>query len=173
MRGVGLQECELTDAERRLCTAATAGRVLDLRSREAGGDDPADGRSWGRERTIRAGLLRQLVRGEEPAAPQPIAVRVRGARVVGPLSLGGRTLICPLELYECYLGDPVDLAKADAPAISLRGSYLHRRLSARGLRLERTLNLSRGFQCRRPVRLRRAHRRAARSERGEVPQPTK
>jgi hypothetical protein len=149
-----LEKGELTEPEQSLCTAAAAGRVLDLRRREAAGDDPADGHRWGPARTIRAELLRQLVCGEEPSAPRPVAVRVRGARIVGPLNLGGRTLICPLELYECYLGDPVDLAKADAPAISLRGSYLHRRLSGRGLRLERTLNLSRGFRCRGPVRLR-------------------
>jgi hypothetical protein len=154
MRGVWLQDEELTEPERRLCTAAAAGRVLDLRSRETGDDDPADGRRWGPQRTIRAGLLRQLLLGEHPSAPRPIAVRVRGARIVGSLNLGGQTLTCPLELYECYLGDPLDLAKAEAPAISLRGSHLRRRLSGRGLHLQRTVNLSRGFHCQGPVQLR-------------------
>lgn len=127
-----LEKGALTDPERRLCAAAAEGRVFDLRSGKAADNDPAGGRGWGPQRTIRAVLLRQLLVGEGSSVPGSIAVRVRGARIVGPLNLGGQTLRCPLELYACYLGDPVDLAKAEAPAISLRGSYLHRRLSARG-----------------------------------------
>ena len=147
---------DLTDVERRMSAAAATGHLLDLRSKN-GTDAPVQGRRWGAQRTVRAALLRKLLLETAPSGSRPIAVRVRGARIVGPLNLGGRRLCCPLELYECYLDDPVDLAKAEAPGISLRGSYLRRRLSARGLRVHHTLNLSRGFRCQGPVRLSGAH----------------
>jgi hypothetical protein len=52
------------------------------------------------------------------------AVRLRGAQIVGRLNLGGQTLSCPLELTQCHLAHRLDLATAEAPSLSLRGSYL-------------------------------------------------
>ena len=75
----------------------------------------------------------------------------------GRLNLGGLTLRCPLELHGCYLGGRVDLAKAEACGISLRGSHLAQRLSARRLRLTHGLNLTGGFQCYGRVDLREGH----------------
>ena len=139
-----LVETDLTTAERRLCQAATQGRLLDLRVRQAAEDHPAQGPGWGPERQIRSQVLFQLLsgRGElDKTFGTPMAVRVRGAQVVGRLNLGGLTLRCPMELYECYLGGRLDLAKSKAADISLRGSRLARRLSARRLRLDHNLNL--------------------------------
>lgn len=51
----------------------------------------------------------------------------------------------------------IDLAKAKAPDISLRGTYLAQRLSARRLRLTHNLNLAGGFCCQSRVDLRYAH----------------
>jgi hypothetical protein len=62
------------------------------------------------------------------------------------LNLGGLRLRCPLELYDCHLRW-LDLAKAEAPNINLRGRYLRSRLSARQLRVVHTLNLSAAFRC--------------------------
>jgi hypothetical protein len=122
-----LKESELTPAERALCEAAAAGRLLDRRSRRPGEDDPAQGRTWTKDRQIRAQLLRQLLTGHgclDQTFGSPLAVRLRGAQITGRLNLGGLTLRCPLELYDCFLGGRFDLAKAEAPDISLRGSYL-------------------------------------------------
>jgi hypothetical protein len=58
-----LEESDLTPAERALCAAAAAGRLLDCRARRPGEDNPAQGRSWGKDRQIRAQLLRQLLTG--------------------------------------------------------------------------------------------------------------
>jgi len=141
-----LVETDLTTAERRLCQAATQGRLLDLRVRQAAEDHPAQGPGWGPERQIRSQVLFQLLsgRGElDKTFGTPMAVRVRGAQVVGRLNLGGLTLRCPMELYECYLGGRLDLAKSKAADISLRGSRLACRLSARRLRLDHNLNLER------------------------------
>jgi hypothetical protein len=63
----------------------------------------------------------------------------------------------PLELNQCHLRHRLNLAKAEAPNLNLRGSYLRARLSARRLRVAHTLNLSTGFRCDGGVVLREAH----------------
>ena len=154
-----LQDSDLTPLERALCLAAAAGRLLDSRCRRSDEDDPARGRIWGKNRQIRAQVLRQLLTGEgclDQTFGRPLAVRLRGASVRGRLNLGGRTVRCPLELYGCYLGGRLDLAKAEASDISLRGSHLAQRLSARRLRLM-GLNLTGGFRCHSRVDLRWGH----------------
>ena len=148
---------DLWPQERELCTRSVAGDLLDLRSRRLGGDDPRQGRKWGPERNIRAEVLFQLLTGHGPELAFPvIAVRVRGARIVGRLNLGGMQLQCPLELYDCHLYR-LGLAKAKTPNISLRGSYLQSGLSGRYLRVEHTLNLSGRFRCDGRVVLRNAN----------------
>ena len=105
-------------------------------------------------------MLRQLLTGEgclDQTFGRPLAVRLRGVSVIGRLNLGGRTARCPLELYGCYLGGRLDLAKAEASDISLRGSHLAQRLSARRLRLTNDLNLTGGFRCHGRVDLRDGH----------------
>jgi hypothetical protein len=155
-----LEASDLTPAERALCRVAAAGGLLDRRTRRMGEDDPAQGRAWGKDRQIRAQLLRQLLTGQgclDQTFGPPLSVRLRGAQITGRLNLGGLTLRCPLELYDCYLGGRLDLAKAKAPDVSLRGTYLGQRLSARQLLLNHNLNLSGGFHCHGPVKLRGAH----------------
>jgi hypothetical protein len=143
-----LEQVELWPQERALCAKAAEGGLLDLRSRRPREDDPARGREWGRSRQIRAQVLFQLLTGQGPSpVGEVVAVRLRGAQIVGRLNLGGLSLRCPLELYDCYLGGRLDLAKAEAPNLSLRSSYLRERLSARQLRLTHILNLSKGFRC--------------------------
>jgi hypothetical protein len=155
-----LQDGDLTPLERALCSAAAAGRLLDGRCRHPDEDDPARGRTWGKNRQIRAQVLRQLLTGEgclDQTFGRPLAVRLRGVSVSGRLNLGGLTARCPLELYGCYLGGRLDLAKAEASDISLRGSHLAQRLSARRLRLTDDLNLTGGFRCHGRVDLRDGH----------------
>ena len=155
-----LQDDDLTPLERALCSAAATGRLLDGRCRHPDEDDPARGRTWGKNRQIRAQVLRQLLTGEgclDQTFGRPLAVRLRGVSVSGRLNLGGLTARCPLELYGCYLGGRLDLAKAEASDISLRGSHLAQRLSARRLRLKDDLNLTGGFRCHGRVDLRDGH----------------
>lgn len=142
-----LEPSELWPTEQQLCLKASEGGVLDLRSRQPGQDDPARGQEWGTERQIRAQVLFQLVTGQGPVlVDSVVAVRLQGARILGRLNLGGSTLRCSLELSQCYLRHRLDLAKAEAPNISLQGSYLHSRLSARRLLVAHTLNLN-GLRC--------------------------
>jgi hypothetical protein len=155
-----LATAELRPAELALCKAAATGHLLDLRSRHPDKDDPRQGRSWGEDRRVRAQLLRQLLTGQgdlHEVFGAPVAIRLRGASVVGRLNLGGLKLGCPLQLHDCYLGARLDLAKAEAQDISLRGSYLPRRLSARYLRIVHGLNLTGGFRCEGRADFRGAH----------------
>ena len=153
-----LEQTELWPQERALCAKAAEGSLLDLRSRRPREDDPLGGQEWSPRRQIRAQVLFQLLTGQGPSlVGDAVAVRLRGAQIVGRLNLGGLSLRCPLELYDCYLGGRLDLAKAEAPDLSLRGSYLRERLSARQLGLTHALNLSRGFRCEGRVDLDRAH----------------
>ena len=122
-------------------------RVVGLTLSTTGEDEPVRGWEWDRARWVRASVLFQLLTGYgPPLADHAVAVRLRGAQVVGRLNVGGWKLRCPLELYQCYLGYRLDLAQAEAPNISLRGSYLRSRLSARLLQVVHTLNLA-DFRC--------------------------
>jgi hypothetical protein len=114
---------ELWPQEAHLCAKAAEGGLLDLRCRRPGEDDPARGREWGPHRRIRAQVLFQLLTGHGPQlADQVVAVRLRGAQIVGRLNLGGQKLRCPLELNQCHLRHRLDLAKAEAPNRAFRTS---------------------------------------------------
>ena len=72
----------------------------------------------GSDRRIRAQVLFQLLTGHGPQlAENVVAVRLRGAQIVGRLNLGGWKLRCPLELNQCHLRHRLDLAKAEVPNI--------------------------------------------------------
>src|SRR6187200_329438 len=94
-----LEPSELSPQEQRLCAKARADALLDLRSRWPGENDPTRGREWGPDRRIRAEVLYQLLTGQGPQlANEVLAVRIRGAEIVGRLNLTGSKLRCPLEL---------------------------------------------------------------------------
>ena len=152
-----LEPSELWPQEQQLCVKAAEGRLLDLCCRRRGEDNPARGREWGPQRRIRAQVVFQLLTGDGPKlADSVVAVRLRGAQIVGRLNLGGQKLRCPLELNQCHVGHRLDLAKAEAPNVSLRGSHLQSGLSARRLRVAHTFNLI-GSRCEGGVALSAAH----------------
>jgi hypothetical protein len=112
-----LSWADLTGTEQRLCAAAADGQLLDLTTGRTDEDDPARATDWDAGRSIRAHLLHELLtgRGELDAkCGPPLAVRARGVRVNGPLTLTDRALRCPLELRDCHL-DEVDLTRPPAP----------------------------------------------------------
>jgi hypothetical protein len=140
-----------------VCQAAE-GTLLDLCCRRPGGDEPSRGGEWGAERRIRAQVLFQLLTGHGPQlAESVVAVRVRGAQIVGRLNLGGSKLRCPLELSRCYLRHRLDLARTEIANLVLRGSYLRFGLYARQMQVAQTLNISDGFRCDRRAVFDRAH----------------
>jgi hypothetical protein len=82
--------------------------------------DPTAMKEWGKDRTIRASVLRRMLVGQEwPVHAK--GVRLRGLRIEGCLDLEGAAVRCPLRLRECYLDDPgpVILDYAGVPLLTL------------------------------------------------------
>jgi hypothetical protein len=104
--------------EQALLDHALAGTLLDL-----AGDGRVDHEAmneWGPARTVRAAVLRHLL-VEQMWPVHSKGVRLRGARISGPLDLESATLRCPLLLEDCYLDslDPVTLDYATVSRIVL------------------------------------------------------
>jgi hypothetical protein len=139
-------------AEQEMRSAAKAGTLVD---KSEGSPDPSQGQGWGRERTVRATVLRHLlVEKEWPVASW--GVRLRGVRISGFLDLKAATLRCPLCLDGCYFdaGERICLEDARGSLIELTDCELPG-ISAGMLRV-RTLKLSRS-RLRGPLLLGAAH----------------
>ncbi|HTA09528.1 MAG TPA: hypothetical protein VK836_13500 [Streptosporangiaceae bacterium] len=135
---------DLTEAERRLVQVVSSGEQLDLAGRKyrAGDLIPAEVmRGWGRRHTVRARVIRDILRGRLVGRPDPRGVRLRGARISGRLDLDYLIATIPLSLTDCVLPDGIAASGATLPALLLRGSLLtHRDLPPLGAaRLTTTL----------------------------------
>ncbi|WP_285629591.1 hypothetical protein [Actinoallomurus iriomotensis] len=131
------------EQERRIVSATRTGALVDLSVGDAEHDDPANGALWDGTRTVRAELLIELLTAEGTSG-RPRAIKVRGARIVGPLDLEACELACPLLLRDCYIDDPINLDEATAPAIRLPGCHLQG-LSAKRVRVLGNLEFNDGF----------------------------
>jgi hypothetical protein len=147
VRGL-LRTHELTPAEELLCKGAAEGQLVNLTTTALEENDPAEGGIWGPHRQIRSQVIYQLLTDDGPElADTVVAVRLRGARILGGLGLAGSKLRCPLELLDCHVDANLELAMAEAPAISLAGSHLSGGFLGRQLTVTHTLDLSAGFRC--------------------------
>jgi hypothetical protein len=136
---------DLSEPERCLWQAASAGTLVDLQPDQPDAD-VAQRASWSDRYAIRAELLVELLTDAKtpPGTPRARAVKLRGARITGPLDLRAATLICPLELRHCYFEEPVSLQQAQAPAIRLSGCHVSK-LAAAELETRDSLVLNEGF----------------------------
>ena len=101
---------------------SAAGELVD---RGKGPFDLADMQGWGKERVIRAAVLRYLLAADDwPVDAR--GVRLRGVRISGRLDLEGVTLRCALRLEDCYLdaSEPVCLDHAIAYRLTLARCHL-------------------------------------------------
>jgi hypothetical protein len=118
---------DLTEAERRLVQVVGSGEQLDLAGRKyrAGDLIPADVmRGWSRRHTVRARVIRDILRGRLVSRPDPRGIRLRGARISGRLDLDYLIATIPLSLTDCLLPDGITASGATLPALILRGSLL-------------------------------------------------
>jgi hypothetical protein len=135
----------LSTAERQLLDAAVTGALVDLRTGNADLDNPTEATTWSADRTVQARLLADLLTGERALEQGLVrAVKLRGARITGPLDLEARTLLCPLLLHDCQIEQPVNLSEATAPAVRLPGCHLPA-FMGRQLRTVGDLVLAYGF----------------------------
>jgi hypothetical protein len=132
----------LTPAERRLLARVADGEEADFSAPDEGQNDPTQGAAWGPERTIRAAFLHWLCTDAQAAAcVPPKGIRIRGARIEGPLDFEGARLLHRLSLIRCAIPEGILLTDARARRIDLSGSYI-RGLHADGLAVEGDLVLS-------------------------------
>ena len=100
----------LTPTEKRIKGAYPAGTFVDLRSGDPAVDDPANAADWPRSRTVRAEVLAALLLdGVEPEPGRIAALRVSGARIVGPLVLAHGRVRSAWLLEDCHFDDTIDL----------------------------------------------------------------
>jgi hypothetical protein len=128
-------EEKLRDIEQRLHTAASLAKLTDLRTGNAADDAPDGGLAWGADREVQASFLIKLLTGIGcPDSMPPRAVKLRGARITGPLNLEAATIICPVLLQDCYIDEPVNLDQGTGTAIRMPGCHL-RGLTAKQLNI--------------------------------------
>ncbi|MFH9731573.1 membrane-associated oxidoreductase [Streptomyces sp. NPDC017260] len=131
---------DLTPAEARVWRAFATGTAVDFRA--ADDEDPADGGTWGPERTVRAVVLRTLLLDGPRQGGEVAALNLAGARVTGPLELQYATVDHPVRLRHCHFDDVPRLYAARLRDVNLSESVLPG-LIAHALRVEGVLRLTR------------------------------
>ena len=81
-------------------------------------------RSWPESRTIRAHILREILRGRLVAEPDPHGLRLRGARIVGRVDLENITSSLWLELSDCFLEEGLNARDLSIAGLVLDGCRL-------------------------------------------------
>ncbi|MQY32733.1 hypothetical protein SRB17_06870 [Streptomyces sp. RB17] len=130
---------ELTPAERRVRDAFPLGEGVDFRESED--EDPAQGASWGPERTLRAEVLRELLLDGPVREGRIAGLKVWGARITGVLHLMYGTVDHPVRLRACFFDETPNLYGARVPALVLTDSVLPG-LTAGALRVDGALRIT-------------------------------
>ncbi|WP_066363976.1 hypothetical protein [Herbidospora mongoliensis] len=155
----------LTSAEKRLVAAYPTGEWVDVHE-EQGQATWADRLSSaygglttlraGRDRVVRAEVIRALLLGVRPAAPgQVAAIRLIGARIVGDLDLSGAEVTSTLHLINCRVAGVIDLVEAQTRALRFRDCEILR-LRAGRARIDGVLDVG-GSTLKEGIRLDNAH----------------
>jgi hypothetical protein len=152
---MALADTTRNDVASQLREAIWTGRLVDLRTRDAMADNPAQGAGWPAERTVPAALLAELLATTE-GSRRPRALRLAGARITGQLDLEAAELACPLRLEGCWFAEPPILDEAQAPSVRLPGCHLPG-LSANQVTIRGNLELRGGFTATGEVSLAGAH----------------
>jgi hypothetical protein len=116
----------LTPVEKELVEHVSRGELLDLR---ADGEviDEAVMRSWGDERTCRATVIRDILRGKLVFGVDPHGLRLRGARIIGRIDLENLRTEVNFELTDCLLGEGIVIRDAHLTTVGLAGCQLEHR----------------------------------------------
>ena len=113
----------LTAVEQSLVEHVGRGEWLDLAG-GGGAVDEAAMRAWGKSRTCRATVIRDILRGRLAAGPDPHGLRLRGARITGRLDLENLTTKVNLELKDCLLEEGILARGARLAFVGLTGCRL-------------------------------------------------
>ena len=87
-------------------------------------NDPAHAERWGKEREVRADLIRWLcVNLRAKALVDPQGIRLLGARITGTLYLADVTVPFALTLRNCSIGERMTFEHSSFPRLDLAGCY--------------------------------------------------
>jgi hypothetical protein len=104
-------------------------------------NDPAHADRWGKEREVRADLIRWLcVDPRAKALIDPQGIRLLGARITGKLYLADVTVPFALTLRNCSIGERMTFEHASLPRLDLGGCYT-REIDGRAAVVHSDLNL--------------------------------
>ncbi|MFF9768051.1 membrane-associated oxidoreductase [Streptomyces sp. NPDC014636] len=113
---------ELTAAEERVWRAFPRGEAVDFR--DGADDDPAEGRDWGAERTVRAEVLRALLLDGPRQDGEIASLSLTGARITGRLDLQYATIDHPVRLRHCHFEEAPRYYAARLRELNLSESVL-------------------------------------------------
>jgi len=118
---------DLSEAELKLLSAAPKGLVAHCGDPALDPEEPLNNprhsETWGKERDIRAGLIRWLcVDPEARSRIDPLGIRVLSAKIEGELDLSFVAVPFPLVFRSCKFGDPLRLQLSELPRLDLSGS---------------------------------------------------
>ncbi|MEV5967215.1 hypothetical protein AB0L70_35930 [Kribbella sp. NPDC051952] len=118
MAAVEMSKLTLSRVEKRLLQCVRDGDELDLSNGEL--DVTAEEMmAWSAERTIRADVIREILRGRGVDDPDPRGIKLTGARIEGPLNLRHLEAAMPLRLYVCFLPAGADLGEGRFRALGM------------------------------------------------------
>jgi len=109
--------------EQSLVEHVSRGEWLDLTAKGEVIDEAAM-RSWGDDRTCRATVIRDILRGRLAPDPDPHGLRLRGARIAGRLDLGNLSTEVNFELEHCLLEEGLLARDARLAFVGLAGCCL-------------------------------------------------
>jgi hypothetical protein len=112
----------LTDVEKDLTEHVTRGDVLDLAGTEVITEEVMH--AWDESRTVRAWVIRDIMRGRLAPDPDPHGLQLRGARIEGRLDLENITSTVALKLTDCLLDKGMAARDAHLAFVSLNGCRL-------------------------------------------------
>jgi hypothetical protein len=138
----------LTEAEKRLLAAAPSGETASCgpsRRLDVPADDPKKSESWGKDREIRAGLIRWLCVDRE-AQKLVRVVAVRGAKITGELQLSLAAVPFPLKLARCRFLEGIDLSYLKIPSLDLGGAAVED-INATGAEVRGDFLMDNGFSA--------------------------
>ncbi len=130
------------------CTTCQIAEVLNDKGERVQLDDPNDSDSWGKDREVRAALIRWLcVVPEASRNVAPRGIQVRGAKVRGVLDLSAAVVPFPLTFMQSRFLDDIDIRYASVPMLQLTGSAIET-LNADGAQVKTMVFLEEGFSAR-------------------------
>ena len=109
--------------EQSLVQQVGRGEWLDLTAKGELIDEAAM-RSWGDDRTCRATVIRDILRGKLAADPDPHGLRLRGARITGRLDLENLSTGVNFRLSDCLLEEGIFVRDSRMTTVVLNGCQI-------------------------------------------------